>query len=154
MFPLDIKEALKESLQGDLTIAKLHYPKVLNDSALGIKATVNYESRLDHFISSLNKYKSTMTLTEDLYDKYKFNPKMMSYDLYGTVDYWWLLLQANEMHSAVEFNKRTIKYFSASAIKQLIPMILRSDYFVYNLYAEEARTDQRYATSSINVNMS
>ena len=151
---MDIKEALDTALQGDMTIAKLYYPKVLNDSRLGIKATVNYESRLDYFISSLNDYKSEMTLTQELYDKYKYNPKMMSYDLYDTTDYWWLLLQANEMHSAVEFNKRKVKYYSKSALKQLIPMILRSDMSVYNLYAEEARTDQRYATSTINVNMS
>lgn len=151
---MDIKEALDTALQGDMTIAKLHYPKVLNDSTLGIKATVNYESRLDYFISSLNDYKSEMTLTQELYDKYKYNPKMMSYDLYDTTDYWWLLLQANEMHSAVEFNKRKVKYYSKSALKQLIPMILRSDMSIYNLYAEEARTDQRYATSTINVNMS
>lgn len=151
---MDIKEALDTALQGDMTIAKLHYPKVLNDSRLGIKATVNYESRLDYFISSLNEYKSVMTLTQELYDKYKYNPKMMSYDLYDTTDYWWLLLQANEMHSAVEFNKRKVKYYSKSALKQLIPMILRSDMSIYNLYAEEARTDQRYATSTINVNMS
>ena len=151
---MDIKEALDTALQGDMTIAKLHYPKVLNDSTLGIKATVNYESRLDYFISSLNDYKSEMTLTQELYDKYKYNPKMMSYDLYDTTDYWWLLLQANEMHSAIEFNKRKVKYYSKSALKQLIPMILRSDMSIYNLYAEEARTDQRYATSTINVNMS
>ena len=151
---MDIKEALDTALQGDMTIAKLHYPKVLNDSRLCIKATVNYESRLDYFISSLNDYKSEMTLTQELYDKYKYNPKMMSYDLYDTTDYWWLLLQANEMHSAVEFNKRKVKYYSKSALKQLIPMILRSDINIYNLYAEEARTDQRYATSTINVNMS
>ena len=151
---MDIKEALDTALQGDMTIAKLHYPKVLNDNRLGIKATVNYESRLDYFISSLNDYKSEMTLTQELYDKYKYNPKMMSYDLYNTTDYWWLLLQANEMHSAVEFNKRKVKYYSKSALKQLIPMILRSDMSIYNLYAEEARTDQRYATSTINVNMS
>ena len=151
---MDIKEALDTALQGDMTIAKLHYPKVLNDNRLGIKATVNYESRLDYFISSLNDYKSEMTLTQELYDKYKYNPKMMSYDLYNTTDYWWLLLQANEMHSAVEFNKRKVKYYSKSALKQLIPMILRSDISIYNLYAEEARTDQRYATSTINVNMS
>ena len=151
---MDIKESLDTALQGDMTIAKLHYPQVLNDSRLGIKATVNYESRLDYFISSLNDYKSEMTLTQELYDKYKYNPKMMSYDLYDTTDYWWLLLQANEMHSAVEFNKRKVKYYSKSALKQLIPMILRSDISIYNLYAEEARTDQRYATSTINVNMS
>ena len=151
---MDIKEALDTALQGDMTIAKLHYPKVLNDNRLGIKATVNYESRLDYFISSLNDYKSEMTLTQELYDKYKYNPKMMSYDLYDTTDYWWLLLQANEMYSAVEFNKRKVKYYSKSALKQLIPMILRWDMSVYNLYAEEARTDQRYATSTINVNMS
>ena len=53
---MDIKEALDTALQGDMTIAKLHYPKVLNDSKLGIKATVNYESRLDYFISSLNYF--------------------------------------------------------------------------------------------------
>ena len=95
-----------------------------------------------------------MTLSQELYDKYEYNPKMVSYDLYDTTDYWWLLLQANEMHSAVECNKRKVKYYSKSALKQLIPMILRSDMSVYNLYAEEARTDQRYATSTINVNMS
>ena len=151
---MDIKEALDTALQGDMTIAKLHYPKVLTDSTLGIKATVNYESRLDYFISSLNEYKSVMSLTQELYDKYKYNPKMMSYDLYDSTDYWWLLLQANEMHSAVEFTKRKVKYYSKSALKQLIPMILRSDMSIYNLYAEEARTAQRYATSTINVNMS
>ena len=82
---MDIKEALDTALQGDMTIAKLHYPKVLNDSRLGIKATVNYESRLDYFISSLNDYKSEMTLTQELYDKYKYKYYMLTIAMYKPI---------------------------------------------------------------------
>lgn len=27
--------------------------------------------------------------------KYNFRPDLMSYDLYGTVDYWWVLVERN-----------------------------------------------------------
>lgn len=41
--------------------------------------------------------------TEDV-SKYKFNPKKLSYDLYGTVDWYSFILYINEMSSVKEFS--------------------------------------------------
>lgn len=69
----------------------------------------------------LQKYKNDLeeliiekTFTRDEKFKYTCNPWALSYDLYGTTEFWFLLLDLNNMYSATEFTKTTILVYDAS----------------------------------------
>lgn len=52
----------------------------------------------------LQKCKMT-TLSDDLKKEYDLNPYLVSYNEYGSPDYWWLILLGNRMRSIHEFTK-------------------------------------------------
>lgn len=68
------------------------------------------------FANEYNKYLSKIVkpyiMTDEEYRKYKCNPWYMSQDLYGTTEYWYMLLHLNEMYSANEFTRKSIKVYS------------------------------------------
>ena len=48
-----------------------------------------------------------------------YNPKRLSFDLYGTTELWALLLDINELVSVAQFNLQTLKVFSGSILDKL-----------------------------------
>ncbi len=74
---------------------------------------------IENYTKLLEQYKNSYTFTNEEYFKYRFNPARLSKTLYDTTQYAWLILFANEMYSASEFNKQTIYYYTNSAINIL-----------------------------------
>lgn len=68
------------------------------------------------FLRSIIK---TKEMTDEEYRKYRCNPWYMSDDLYGTTEYWFMLLHLNEMYSATEFTRRKIKIYSEKLPERL-----------------------------------
>lgn len=83
------------------------------------KMLINGDSILDMYKDAINKTKRKVKLTNEEYIKYRYNPKLLSYDLYGTTEAWFLILQANELHSASEFNLKS-PYLYEGAITNYI----------------------------------
>ena len=80
------------------------YPKVyLEDSII---ARVSYTSILDRYDSILDGYKKALTLSIEEAETYLYSPKRLSKRLYGTDQYWFLLLHANQFRSSVQFDFR------------------------------------------------
>lgn len=53
---------------------------------------------------------------EELY-KYQFKPKTMSFDLYGTTEYWSVLLLINNCISKIDFNMKKVKVLDPKRIR-------------------------------------
>lgn len=66
-------------------------------------------------------------LTESEFSKYKFNPKALSYYLYGTTELWFLILRLNEMYSATEFNVNPIKLYNNNILSKISEIINREE---------------------------
>lgn len=78
---------------------------------------------------SLDAYIETKTFTEAEAKRYMYNPRFLSYDLYGTPELWADILYINNMVSVAAFNKSTVKVFSTSIIDALveIKLIIEND---------------------------
>lgn len=83
------------------------YLKVLDDSIL-----IDYDGLLD-------KYRKTWTFSDSEFRTYKYNPWKVSLDIYGTTELWFLVLHANEMYSADEFNERTVSLYTSDVLDLL-----------------------------------
>ena len=51
--------------------------------------------------------------------RFKYNPKALSYYLYGTTELWFLILRLNEMYSISEFSNDTIKLYSNTILRKI-----------------------------------
>ena len=62
----------------------------------------------------------TITLTENEEKRYRFKPKTLSYDLYGTTELWHLLLWINNITSVTNFKpKDSIRVFNRGKLIRL-----------------------------------
>lgn len=95
---------------------------------------------LDKYKKDLDTLLETRTLTDDEQRKYFCNPWMLSYDLYGTVEFWFLLLEANNLYSATEFTQATIKVYNGS-LPAVIESILALEEEFINSNEEELNDD-------------
>ncbi len=78
----------------------------------GTQLVVNYYSLIDRYRDFINKILVKYTMTEEEFIKYRYQPKKMCLDFYGTTELWGALLRVNNMHSCTQFNKETIKMFT------------------------------------------
>lgn len=81
------------------------------------------QSYLFKYYRLLTKNMQELTLTDDEFVKYRYQPKLFCQDRYGTPELWALLLFVNNMTSVVQFNRKNISVFSSSIIN-LLPELL------------------------------
>ena len=55
---------------------------------------------------------------------YRFKPKKLSYDLYGTTELWDALLELNQMYSIIEFDREKYKVFDPREFKTALNEIM------------------------------
>lgn len=151
---MTIDQFVKSEPQQSITIQKMHYPMVISGPINSTYLRINYESIINKYFSEFRNFFAYIDLIDEKdVNKYRNNPKALSYELYGTTEYWWLLLQCNEMRSASEFTKRHIRVVTKKALKELCSIILRADKDIIDLYTEEANRTARFAQSTVNVGM-
>ena len=96
------------------------------------KIVMNGTNLLDKYMEELKIGSSLYLLNDSDMKKYKYNPKRLSYDLFdGITEFWFLILQLNEMFSINEFDRNLIRLPSKIIINKIIE--------IYNL--EKSETD-------------
>ena len=129
---------IKESLindyiedYNDLEVSedKLHLKEVstLEDGSM---VTLLTDSILLKYKNDLDELVETKTLTIQEQNRYFFNPWVLSYDLYGTTEFWFLLLDLNEMSSATEFTQETIKVYDGSLMNIVNAILALEEEFI------------------------
>lgn len=134
-----ITEFITEHDKDDLTLDKCFLKTVLTKSN-GDKMIVNNIPLFENYLNELGAEPVYITMDETRLDHYAYNPKLFSYDIYGTTELWFMILQINEMHSVSEFYKPKIKTYSSRIINQLLEIFdLEKDEYERN-YSEITNT--------------
>lgn len=100
-------------------VCSAFYLKQVFVSNANKKMLVNFSNLVIKYMPELKELKVKIELSNQEYAKYKYNPKVLSHDIYGTTELWFLILEANEMHSVVEFDSRTIYLFRTDIVEKL-----------------------------------
>ena len=120
----------------DFTFGTLFYKEVIEEDPLRAgsnKLILNSDGILDRYYRELEKYKVWYSLDNRQYMRYRLNPKLLSYDLYGTTELWFLILHANEMVSVGEFDKKSFYIYNVSVVRAITRMKdLERNYINYN----------------------
>lgn len=82
---------------------------------------------LNDYIDEIMDMTVTVTLTDEEYIKYQYNPKLLAYTLYGSTEYYYIILFVNSMASVKEFNKRKIKLLRPKDLSEVLSSIYSSE---------------------------
>ena len=68
-----------------------------------------------------------ITLTNEEFQKYQYQPKKSAYDLYGSTEYYYMILFINSMTNIKEFNRRRINLMRAKDMSSVLSAIYSSE---------------------------
>lgn len=77
------------------------------------------ENILHKYIGYLKAY----CIKIDCPQKYYYKPEYLAYDLYGSVDLWYLIMWFNDIPSAMDFNKPQVIVFNPSKMSVINTII-------------------------------
>ena len=112
-------------------LADISYPKTFLKSVVNTESgnlIVNSTSLPNKYYDFILSATRTTVLTDEEMRRYKFNPKLLCFDLYGTVELWGLLLKVNNMTSVTEFTKPKIKTFTSQIFSILNEIFVLEDH--------------------------
>lgn len=97
------------------------------------KYIVNMSNLFEKYYEILLENTVIVVLTDEEYLKYRFKPKVLSYDLYGTKELHYLLLRLNHVYSVINFDFKELRVFNTNIIALLNEiMILENDTLIEN----------------------
>lgn len=68
-----------------------------------------------------------VSMTDSEFLKYRYKPKLLSYDLYGSTELYFVILYLNGMYSIKEFNRRNIKLLRKNHMSELLEAIYNAE---------------------------
>lgn len=102
---------------------KLHLKNTVTNKE-GQTIIFNIYSVLDRYLDELQPLIEEVTLSDDEFVRYRYQPKRICIDLYNCADLAPLVLKINNMLSVLEFNKQTIKLFRTSITDYLHEVLI------------------------------
>lgn len=118
-----LSDFIREYSVEDLRVDAFHLKEVFFQNGMKHKIVVNGDNIADKYSAELEENKKIVEFTTKEYYKYRYNPKLLSYDVYGTTELWFFILMANEIYTITEFDLRKIKMFDAAIISKLNRML-------------------------------
>ena len=102
--------------------ANLCYTELVKNIKLPIYDVVhNYMREIrDEFVSSV-------ALSDEEFEKYKYRPKLLCYDIYGNGELAFIILLINDMYSVKQFTSKKLKLPTKEMMDNLVKYIYNSD---------------------------
>ena len=117
-----IREYVENFSTDEMTHDKFHFQQVFEDK-YGKKMLINDRSLFLRYMSEFISARKKYTFTDLEYMKYRFNPKRLSFDLYGTTELWSVILSLNELTSTTQFDLKTLYVFPPYIVDRVQRMI-------------------------------
>ena len=118
-----LSDFIREYGVEELRVDAFHLKEVFFQTGMKHKIVVNGDNIADKYSAELEENKKIVEFTTKEYYKYRYNPKLLSYDVYGTTELWFFILMANELYSISDFNLRKLVLYDASIISKFNKML-------------------------------
>lgn len=97
------------------------------------KFIINITNVFEQYYEILLENTVIVTLTDEEYLKYRFKPKVLSFDLYGTIELHYLLLRLNHVYSVINFDFTELRVFNTNILDLLNEiLVLENDNLIGN----------------------
>lgn len=107
---------------------KISYNKLslFDKSSDGSKNMISYNI-LNDYLEELEAIALDVALTDEQYLKYKYKPKLLAYDIYGSQELYFVILYINNIASPKEFDMKKIKMIKTDVLTQALSDIYNSE---------------------------
>ena len=123
MYYSTIQELIDQIETKEISYRNLHTTFCIRQNNEVIQ--VPYKSMIREYMDLMAEDAITVCLPADEVRMYKFKPKKLSYDLYGTVELWAGLLELNKMYSTMDLTcEKPFLVFNPETVKEKINEIL------------------------------
>ena len=123
--PASMNEQIENAKSLEISYRTLHEQAILKDEISGRNIQIPFSSFTNKYKDFLNTIIVDVSLTDEERAKYRYKPKMVSYDLYNTTEFWNDLLIINNFFSLAEFQPgETMKVYDPNKLKDYINEIM------------------------------
>ena len=146
---MTIDQFIKTEQNKSVKYPNYYYQKVISEDDLHV--IMNYQSIMDRYVQYIRDYITEIELSQEEMRKYRYNPKRLSFNLYGTTSYWWSIIFANQIHSLTEFDfsrDNVIKVFTREGISAFSTVLSVDKTFISENQSEVSK-DRKSVTSML-----
>jgi hypothetical protein len=127
-----IQSVIDEGLETKMLSTTLSLKEIITNSA-GEKFIVNMFNLYEKYYEILLDHVVIATLTEAEYRRYRFQPKLLSFDLYGTKELHYMLLRLNHVYSVINFDFNEVRVFKPTVLNLLNEiMVVEAEEYIEN----------------------
>lgn len=108
-----VDSVIKKGKQLEISHDKIHLKSNILDSD-GNPLIVNHTSLLMKYIDFLDDYIVEVEMSDAEFSKYMFQPRLLSYELYGTTELWSSILAINNITHSADFKIQKLKLFKSN----------------------------------------
>lgn len=146
---MTIEQFIQTEQNKSIKYPNYYYQKVISEDDLHV--IMNYQSIMDRYVQYIRDYLTEIELSQEEMRKYRYNPKRLSFNLYGTTSYWWSIIFANQIHSLTEFDfsrDNVIKVFTREGISAFSTVLSVAKTFISENQSEVSK-DRKSVTSML-----
>ena len=122
--PSTMTERVKNIEKLDISYRILHPSITIKDEASGNNIEIPFSSLTNKYREFLKSIIISIELDDAFMLKYRFKPKMISEELYGTTEFWNDILILNNCFRTCDFQPRVLKVYDPKKLKSYINQIL------------------------------
>lgn len=125
--PVDLPTQIKQAKRNELGYRVLHPTAVIRNQEDNSVIEVPFSSYTEKYRDYLDAHIRERFLTEIDCARYRYRPKSLSWDLYGTAEFWNDILILNNCSSIRDFQpipERTIRFYDPQYLKSYLNEIL------------------------------
>ncbi len=123
MYYSTIQELIDQVEKKEISYRNLHTTFCIRQNGEVIQ--VPYKSMIREYMDLMENDAITVSLPDDEVRIYKYKPKKLSYDLYGTTELWAAILELNKMYSTMDLTcEKPFLVFNPNTVKEKINEIL------------------------------
>ena len=125
---MDIPSTMTEQVESaknlEISYRILHPPVTLHNEETDINIEIPFSSLMNKYRDYLSDIIIEVPLDDVLQNKYRFKPKMISSEIYGTTELWDTILILNHCFRVSEFKPKVLKVYDPNRLKEYINTIL------------------------------
>lgn len=122
--PSTMTEQVKNIEKLDISYRILHPSIIIKDEASETNIEIPFSSLTNKYRNFLKKIIVSIELDDRFMLKYRFKPKMISEELYGTTEFWNDILILNNCFRVCDFQPKLLKVYDPTKLKSYINQIL------------------------------
>lgn len=102
----------------------------LLESISGIE--IPTENLIFDYMTEMKRASVTVKLTESEFQKYKYKPKLLAFDVYGTTECYFIIMALNNIIDVRDFTLKRLKMLEPSVIDELMGYIYEANINLIN----------------------